>query len=157
MVLLRKTVRIDASPAAVWAVLGDLAATSDWLPGTVHARVEGALRTCTTADGDEIREEISDYSSETRTYRYRHLRLPLPVATSTGVFVVEDGSDGDSTVVLEASFVALEPAAEPELERMFGGALEQALESLRRRVETGLPWQAPGAGASGRSVRRASP
>jgi hypothetical protein len=30
----------------------------------------------------------------------------------------------------------------PELERMFGDALETALASLRRRVEQGVSWQA---------------
>jgi uncharacterized protein YndB with AHSA1/START domain len=143
MTQLRKTVSIDATPAAVWAVLGDLAATTEWLPGTVEAHVDGSIRTCRTADGNVIREEIRDYSPARRAYGYRHLQVPLPVSSSTGTFVVENGSGTGATLVLEAQFEALDPAMESELEQMFGRALEQALESLRRRVEHGMSWDQP--------------
>jgi uncharacterized protein YndB with AHSA1/START domain len=142
MSYLRKTVSIEASPETVWTVLGDLAATSDWLPGTVAARMEGPIRICDTADGNEIREEITDYSPARRTFRYRHLQVPLPVKSSAGKFAVEAGSSSGAVVVIETEFDALDPALESEIERMFGGALEQALESLRRRVEQGISWQA---------------
>jgi uncharacterized protein YndB with AHSA1/START domain len=141
MAHLRKTVSIAASPDAVWSVLGDLAATRDWNPGTVAARMEGSVRVCETADGGEIREEIRDYSSERRAYSFRHLQVPLPVASSSGAFSVVPGADGGSVVALDAEFEPLDPAASPELERMLGGALEQALASLRRRVEEGRSWQ----------------
>jgi uncharacterized protein YndB with AHSA1/START domain len=139
---LRKTIAIDASPDAVWAVLGDLAATDEWLPGTVAARMEGSVRVCETADGGEVREEIRDFSPQERTYGYRHLQVPLPVNSSTGTFAVEEGADGGAVVVLECDFEALDPTMEHEIARMFGGALDQALESLRRRVEHGISWQA---------------
>ena len=142
MAYLRKTITIEASPETVWAVLGDLAATREWLPGTIDARMEGPIRICDTADGNEIREEITDYSPGRRTYRYRHIQVPLPVKSSTGKFAVEAGSSGGAVVVLESEFDALDPAMESQIERMFGGALEQALESLRRRVEQGVSWQA---------------
>jgi uncharacterized protein YndB with AHSA1/START domain len=141
MTHLRKTIDIAASPDSVWDVLGDLTATTEWLPGTVEARMDGQVRTCVMVDGNEIREEISEYEHEGRTYRYRHLQVPLPVSDSAGRFVVEEAASG-STVVLEAEFQALDPAGEPELEAMLGGAFEQALESLRRRVEQGALWQA---------------
>lgn len=86
--------------------------------------------------------EISEYSPERRTYRYRHLQVPLPVANSTGKFSVQAGTSGGAVVVLEADFDALDPALEAEIERMFGGGLDHALESLRRRVEQGISWQA---------------
>jgi uncharacterized protein YndB with AHSA1/START domain len=139
MVELRKTVEIDASPEAVWAVVGDLAATAEWLPGTVAARMDGTTRICTTADGFEIREEISGYSPGHRRYAYRHLAVPLPVRDSSGSFAVEPSGER-ATVVLEARFEALDPAQEAQVEQIFGGALEHALESLKRRVERGARW-----------------
>jgi uncharacterized protein YndB with AHSA1/START domain len=142
MAHLHKTISIDASPEAVWDVLGALAATSEWLPGTVAARMDGTIRVCETADGNEIREEISDYSPERRSYRFRHLQVPLPVKNSTGKFAVDAGTSGGAIVVLEADFDALDPAMEAQIEHMFGGALDQALVSLRRRVEQGASWQA---------------
>lgn len=142
MTRLRNTIVIDASPEEVWTILGDLAATPEWLPGTVAARMEGPVRVCTTADGGEIREEIGGYSPERRTYRYRHLAVPLPVKGSSGRFLVEAGRDGGSVVVLESEFEPLDLAMEGQIEQMLDGALKQALESLRRRMEQGLRWDA---------------
>jgi uncharacterized protein YndB with AHSA1/START domain len=142
MTELRKTITIDASPDAVWAVLGDHAATPEWLPGTVATRMEGAIRICQMADGNEIREEISGHSPEHRTYSYRHLQVPLPIRNSSGTFTVEEAGTGGSIVRLDVEFEALDPAAEPQIAQMFRGALEQALDSLRRRVETGVLWDA---------------
>jgi uncharacterized protein YndB with AHSA1/START domain len=141
MVQLRKSVAIDAPPDAVWALLGDLAATTEWLPGTVAARIEGSTRVCTTADGFEIREEISDFAPETRSYRYRHLAIPLPVKNSSGSFTVEPRNHG-AQVVLESEFEVLDGAEEAQVAQMFEGALEQSLQSLKRRVEQGQRWDA---------------
>ena len=141
MASLRNTIAIDAPPERVWEVLGDLAATSEWLPGTLDARMEGAIRVCRMADGSDVREEISDYSPERRTYRYRHLEIPLPVRESSGTFAVEP-ADGGAVVVLESEFEPLEPAAGGDVEAMFDGALKQSLESLRQRVEHGARWDA---------------
>jgi uncharacterized protein YndB with AHSA1/START domain len=142
MALLRNTVAIDATPAAVWEVLGDLAATTEWLPGTVAARMDGTIRTCTTADGFDIREEISDYSPERRSYRFRHLAVPMPMTSSGGTFSVEEGDGGSSRVVLETSFEPVDGAQEEQVARMLDGGLQQALESLKRRVEEGVHWGA---------------
>jgi uncharacterized protein YndB with AHSA1/START domain len=141
MVDLHKSVAIDAPPDAVWAVLGDLAATTEWLPGTVAAWMEGSTRICTTADGLEIREEISGYAPETYSYRYRHLAVPLPVKSSSGSFRVEP-RDGGARVLLDVQFEALEHADEAQIGQLFGGALQQSLESLKRRVEQGKRWDA---------------
>jgi uncharacterized protein YndB with AHSA1/START domain len=139
MVQLRKTVEIDASRDAVWALLGDLAATTEWLPGTAAARMQGSTRICTTADGFDIREEITDYAPERHSYRFRHLELPMPVKNSMGSFRVEP-RDGGSLVVLEDQFEALDSTQEAEIAAMFGGALDQALQALKRRVEEGRRW-----------------
>jgi uncharacterized protein YndB with AHSA1/START domain len=143
MVQLRNTVAIDATPDAVWDVLGDLVATTEWLPGTVAARMDGKVRTCTTADGFDIREEISDYSPERRSYRFKHLTLPAPVTDSGGVFTVEGGGSGASTVVLETSLEPLDASQEEQVAQMMNDALQTALESLKRRVEQGTRWDAP--------------
>jgi uncharacterized protein YndB with AHSA1/START domain len=137
MTQLRKTVHVNAAPGAVWDVLGDLAATPEWLPGTEAARMEDDVRVCTTVDGFEIRERISDYSPERRTYAFQHLDVPLPVADSSGSFTVAADGSG-SLVVLESSFAA----QDEQVAAMVDGAFGQALESLKRRVEEGRRWDA---------------
>ena len=142
MVQLRNTIAIDASQDEVWEVLGDLAATSEWLPGVVRAEVDGAKRVCTMADGSEIHEEISDYEPDQRSFRYRHLRVPMPVKDSGGSFSVEPAPNGGSNVLLESSFAALDPGQEEQVGQMIEGAFQQALESLKRRIEQGARWDA---------------
>lgn len=73
---LHHEISIDASPEAAWGVLGDLTATTAWIPGIVSARLEGNKRLCLTAEGQEIREEIRDYSPEKRSYRYIQHQVP---------------------------------------------------------------------------------
>src|SRR5688572_24276390 len=125
MVELRNTIAIDASPEAVWEVLGDLGATSEWLPGIVAARMEGSTRICTTADGFDIREEISDHEPEQRSFRYQHLQVPMPVENSRGSFAVEP-DNGGALVVLESSFEAVDSAQEAQVAQLIEGAFQQA-------------------------------
>ncbi len=66
----QETIDIDADPDATWSVLGDLASVDRWLPGIARVEVDGMTRVCTFADGRVQREQISDYSADTRSYRY---------------------------------------------------------------------------------------
>jgi len=139
---LTNTIEIDASPQAVWAVLGDLAATPNWLPGTVSARVDGQTRICVMADGSEVHERISGYSTDDRTYHWRHLRVPLPVRESQGTFTVTASDAGSSTVTLDTQFVPLDPTSDIEPAKMIDGAFRESLEALRRYIENGVRWNA---------------
>jgi uncharacterized protein YndB with AHSA1/START domain len=136
-------VDVAAEPDDVWAVLADLPATRWWLPGVVAARVDGGVRVCSMADGQEIHERITDVSSERRSYRFEHLRVPLPVKQSHGTFTVSAGSvAGTSRVMLQTTFVPLDPTAGEELSGMIEGAFGLSLQSLRRYVEDKMPWDA---------------
>ena len=135
------TVDINAGPDDVWAVLADLPATRWWLPGVVAARVDGDVRVCTMADGQEIHERISEVSPDRRSYRFEHLRVPLPVLRSGGTFTVT-GAEGTARVTLQTTFDPLDPTGAEELTRMIQGAFGQSLESLRRYVEEKVSWDA---------------
>ena len=136
MPTLRNEIRIDAGPDAVWAVLGDLAATPEWIPGVVEASVEGERRVCRTADGQEIRERILDYSEAERRWSYEQSQVPLPITGSRGTLRATADADG-TRVDWEASFDLVDPAQEAQLVPMIDGYYRQTLESLRDRVEEG--------------------
>lgn len=139
MTRITKQIEINASPARVWAVLGDLAATPNWLPGTVSARVDGSTRVCVMANGAEVLEQIDNYSTLDRIYQWRHLQVPLPVRDSHGTFSVV--GDGDSAmIVLQTDFEPLDPRHDAEVTAMIDGAYQESLEALRRFVEQGTRW-----------------
>jgi mxaD protein len=128
---LHNSILIKATPDEVWSVVGDLQATPQWIPGITSADVDGELRVCQTADGNEIRERIFDYSAESRTWSYEQSHVPLPIEESHGtVRVVPNGSG--ARVEWEAEFEAPD-----EVAAMVDGYYKQTLETLRRRVETG--------------------
>jgi uncharacterized protein YndB with AHSA1/START domain len=128
---LQNSIAIEASPEEVWAVLGDLEATPQWIPGVVSAQVDGDTRLCLTADGNEIRERIVGYSDEARTWSYEQSHVPLPITGSRGTLRVEPNERG-AHVSWEAEFEAPE-----EVAAMVDGYYKQTLEALRLRVETG--------------------
>jgi ribosome-associated toxin RatA of RatAB toxin-antitoxin module len=131
---IQNRIKIEASPDQVWAVLGDLARASEYVPGVVAAKVEDGQRLCTDTYGNEIREEISDYSDEQRSYAFKHLQVPLPVKWSQGKFKIE-AEEKDSLVVLEWEFEPMDPVQEAEVTPMLDSAAKMTLENLRQRVE----------------------
>jgi uncharacterized protein YndB with AHSA1/START domain len=134
---------IKAAPDDVWAVLADMPATRRWLPGVVAARMDGDVRVCQMADGQQIHEKISDTSAERRSFRFEHVRVPLPVRSSGGTFTVTAGPEPHTaTVTLRTTFEPLDPTGAEELAGMIQGAFQQSLESLRRFVEDKRPWDA---------------
>ncbi len=142
-VTITNTVDINAGPDDVWAVLADMPATRQWLPGVVAARMDGTVRICTMADGQEICEQISDISAERRSYRFSHLQVPLPVRHSGGTFAVTPGAAaGTATVTLQTTFEPLDPAGADDLTSMIHGAFQQSLDSLRHYVEEKAAWDA---------------
>jgi uncharacterized protein YndB with AHSA1/START domain len=143
MPTITNTVDINAGPKEVWTVLADLPATRQWLPGVVAARMEGTMRVCQMADGQEIHEQISDISAERRSFRFSHVRVPLPVGSSGGTFTVTPGAMvGTATVTLQTTFEPLDPTGVDELTGMIQSAFGQSLESLRRYVEEKVAWDA---------------
>jgi uncharacterized protein YndB with AHSA1/START domain len=135
------TIDIKATPDRVWALLADLTGTRAWLPGVVAARVDGSVRICRMADGQEVQEEISNLAPDRRSYRFRYVQVPLPINDAGGAFSVIDGPTPETaTVVLQTSFEPLDPAAAEEVTTMIRQAFQQALESLRRFIEHGVTW-----------------
>jgi carbon monoxide dehydrogenase subunit G len=128
---LRNEIAIAAPADDVWRILGDLAATPEWIPGVVEAKVDGFDRVCRTVEGGEIHERITSRSDAERSLSYEQSRVPLPISGSRGTLRVDDNGDG-SRVAWEAEFDAPD-----EVAAMVDGYYRQTLEALKRRVETG--------------------
>ncbi|MBI5379013.1 MAG: SRPBCC family protein [Nitrospirae bacterium] len=136
MTTFHNTVKIHASPEKVWAVVGDLAGVTKWIPMIAHAKVEGSKRVCTMADGSgELHESISEYSHTTRSYRYTIAEGPLPVKNYRGRFGVEAKGQG-ALVVWDTEFEVLDPSQEAAVGEIFQGIYTQCLELPKRRIES---------------------
>jgi len=135
MVSFRNTIKVNASPEQVWAVLGDLASVDTWIPGITKVEVDGYQRICTFADGSVQHEEISDYSKEKLSYRYSISGGPLPLKTNRGQFRVE-AQNGVSLVIWDAEFEVMHNNQESQITGMLENAYQQVGESLRQLIET---------------------
>ncbi|TAK68915.1 MAG: SRPBCC family protein [Actinomycetota bacterium] len=142
MPTIRNSVTIQATPDEVWAVLSDMPATRQWLPGVVAARLDGDLRVCTMADGQQVHERISEVSDKERRFRFDHVRVPLPVRESGGTFTTVPAAAGGATVVVETTFEPLDPGSGDQLTSGVRDAFQASLESLRIFVEQGVAWDA---------------
>jgi uncharacterized protein YndB with AHSA1/START domain len=143
MPTISNTIDIKATPDEVWAVLSDMPATRQWLPGVATARMDGDVRICQMADGQQVHEKISDISAEQRSFGFEHIRVPLPVQRSGGTFTVTAGSDPQTTTVaLRTTFEPVDPTGVDQLAGIVHGAFQQSLESLRRFVEDKIAWDA---------------
>jgi carbon monoxide dehydrogenase subunit G len=128
---LRNEIRIESGADEVWQLVGDLAATPEWIPGILEAKVDGENRVCRTADGQEIRERITGYSESDRTWSYEQDLVPLPIKRSRGTMRVVANGTG-SLVEWEAEFEAPD-----EVAAMVDGYYKQTLQTLKERVERG--------------------
>lgn len=136
MAAFSESIDINATPAEVWAVLGDLSAVGRWIPGVTAVIVEGMRRVCTFEDGHRQDEQILDYSPTARSFRYRIDGAPLPVTDNTGSFTVQH-DDGVTRVVWESSFQPLDAAMSEQLAQMWQPYLPMALGNLKQVIEDG--------------------
>ena len=134
MPTIRNDVSISRPPDEVWALLRDLDAVTEWVPGIAEARVEGTRRICTTADGDEIQEEI-ELDDARRRYAYSQPVHPLGLNTSRGVLSVT-GNGAGTRVAWESELEFADPAQEAQVMPLLEQGYAGALESLKRRLET---------------------
>jgi ketosteroid isomerase-like protein/carbon monoxide dehydrogenase subunit G len=135
MPTIRNAVTIDRSPDDVWALLRELSAVTDWVPGIDAARVEGTRRICTTAEGMEIHEEI-ELDDRRRRYEYTQTKHPLGFRKSRGSLAVS-GNGAGARVSWDAEVEFADAAQEeqflPLLEQGYASALETLKRSLERR------------------------
>lgn len=97
-----ETIEINASPDAVWALVGSFAKPEAWMPqvaGTTETggNEVGATREMTLKKGGVVKEELKKYDTEKRTIGYKITEVDpavLPVATYTANITVEASGSG---------------------------------------------------------------
>jgi ketosteroid isomerase-like protein/uncharacterized protein YndB with AHSA1/START domain len=133
MPTIHNDVTIARSPDDVWALLSDLAAVTDWVPGIMSARLDGTRRICTTAEGAEIHEEI-ELDDARRRYAYTQPVHPLGFKASRGTLAVT-GNGAGSHVVWDAEVEFADAEQETQLIPLLEQGYATALETLKRRLE----------------------
>ena len=94
----KKSVNINAAPAAAWKAVRDFCAIADWHPvvATCEQSEEGGetFRTLTTTDGAVLYEKLLDHSDDTMSYTYEIVDSPLPVAGDVSTLQVRTAGYG---------------------------------------------------------------
>lgn len=123
----RRQVRIQRSPAEVWALVGDPARIHEWFPGIVASTVDGPTRVITTGAGNPMPEEIVTDDPIQRRFQYRITSPMFREHLST--LDVLDVGDGTSLVVYS---VDADPST---MALVIGGAAGNAIEHARELLE----------------------
>jgi hypothetical protein len=126
---------IDIAADAVWRIVGDPGALSDWAPALENSRLEGDIRHTEFAGGvGGGTERIVDLDDAQRRYTYRHIEGPIPVDEYESTIQVLPQGAG-AVVHWTAEFTAASDAVEAELATTIAGLYNECLESLRLQLE----------------------
>lgn len=115
-------IEINASAEAVWAIIGDFASASTWLPMVESSEGEGgnepgATRVLTLGSEAKIYETLKKYDGEKMKYSYRipvktHDVNILPVTNYSSTISVKENGSG-STVTWKGAFYRGYPNNDP--------------------------------------------
>jgi len=147
-----QTIRINAPPAAVWAVAGDFNGLPRWLSNIVESRIVlgannqiGAIRQLTRRNGTKVTERLIDYDPVHMRAGYTYVDGAVMASDYYPVLQVKDAGDGTSLVEWSARFKRLAYAEDPPppgqddqtLTENYNKIYKAGLESLKRVVEGG--------------------
>ena len=133
-----ESVVIDASPDAVWEVVGNYYDVHSWHPGIFSTQKSGArdaeIRFLILNDGNRIYEELLADSDSERMYRYKILEAPLPVVDYTGqLFVTPQGSGSRVTWAANFRVDGDEKQVQDAVRGVFSGGLNALAEKFAAR------------------------
>lgn len=122
----RAAIGVNATPDAVWALVGDFGGIGGWMPGIDSCRVEGDDRILETM-GMTITERLVARDEATRTLTYS-IAGGAPVESHQAVIsVVPEGTGSQVTWDVEAT--------PDEMADLMATIYQQALEALKTHVE----------------------
>jgi len=129
----RESMRMWATPDAVWEVLRDLGGLAAWMPWVGSCRLNGDLRTTTPTDPamDPIVERIVDFDDEHRAYSYEYLQGPLRFSSYVARVQVLPFGPSQCEVTWTGTFGASADEESDHLRRVVHGTYRNALTALR--------------------------
>ncbi|HXF18114.1 MAG TPA: SRPBCC family protein [Burkholderiales bacterium] len=147
----RQSIRINAAPETVWAVVGNFNGTPRWLPLVVKSEIVlgtnnrvGAIRLVTRRNGTKVTERLLDRDPHDMHMAYTYVDGAVMATDYSPVLSVKDAGDGTSIVEWSAHFKPLaysNEATSAQDERaltdFFDGVYKTGLDNLKRVVESG--------------------
>jgi hypothetical protein len=134
---LSRSVDVNGTPAAVWAMIGPFCAIKDWHPAVGTCTADGKTpptRTLVTKDGAAtfVEPEVARNDAE-HYYSYGFKSSPLPVADYKATIKVVANGDGRSTITWIGSY-AVEPGKEKDVETALSGIYEAGLAAIKAKL-----------------------
>ena len=143
-------IQVAASPAKVWAVVGQFGDLS-WHPVIASTEIskgkdgqKGAERTLTAKDGAKFVEELLTRSDGAQSLKYRIISAPLPVSDYVSTLKVSQAKGGGSTIVWSSQFrrkdeKPADGADDAGVRKIVSGIYTSGLDNLKKQLEAGKP------------------
>lgn len=135
-----KKIVLNASPRAVWALVGGFKALDRWHPEIIESTLIGTgkkvgdIRILTLADGETIVERLESYDENAMNLQYRILESPLPIENYVASIQVKNIGDKMTEVLWRSSFHAVE-IGEGEIKEIISSIYTAGLNSLNNLFE----------------------
>jgi hypothetical protein len=147
-----QSIRINAPPNAVWAVVGNFNGQPRWLPPIERSAIVvgtnnqvGAIRLITRRNGSKVTERLLEYDPYNMRLAYTYVDGAVMASDYFPVVTVKDGGNGTSIVEWSARFKRLTYWMDPpppgeddqSLIDRYNGLYKAGLENLKLVVEAG--------------------
>jgi hypothetical protein len=141
----REVAEIKATPAAVWAKIGEWCAIKDWHPAIAACDAsKKGFRTLTLKDGGKIVEKLTKTGKN--SYSYDILESPLPVKNYNATLVAKADSIGSTDLTWSAKFDA-KGKPDSEAAAVIKGIFVDGLKNIKDKVKFDATAAAPAAPA----------
>ena len=129
-----RSVDVEATPQAVWALIGPFCAIKDWLPPVGTCTEDGKsppTRTLVTKDGAATFVELqTERNDAAHFYTYTFQSSPLPVTHYESTSKVSARSDGTATVTWRGTYTA-NPGKKKDASDALSGIYEAGLDTIK--------------------------
>ena len=142
MIEVSVTERVEASAAAVWALVGDFNLVRRWMPSVEHSTKMGegigTERILLISGGARVIERLDALDEAARSLTYSFVAGPLPVAScATTLAVIEEGAM--ACTVSWSSRIEPEGLAPEEIARLYRELYRAGCANLRRLMARPFP------------------